>query len=179
MELKATQRVNVKVERSSTLIRLRVAFHKQPLFYLRTYARKNYVTVEIHLQSRKEKTTILTTKTQVGHLTFLLYLCLFALFVCTEFKRTSTLKHIIKDQLSYWYKKVPSVCFSFFVFVFVFFIERVPFPRGILYSPQVCWPRQHLQRTVKSLETTMNVNLPHQNPKLSSSYMYYRWITVS
>ena len=41
-----------EVERGSTL-RLRETFHKLPLFYLRkcvlrTYARKNYATVEIH-----------------------------------------------------------------------------------------------------------------------------------
>ena len=47
--------------------------------------------------------------------------------------------------------KVLSVCFSFvfvcsvfvlFCFVLFFFIERVPFPRGILYSSQICLPQQ-------------------------------------
>ena len=87
-------------------------------------------------------------------------------------------------------KKVPSVCFSFdlvvcfcgFFFLF-FYRESTLSKRYFVLSPDLLATTnggdRHLQRTVKSLETTMNVNLPHQNPKLSSSYMYYRWITVS
>ena len=89
-------------------------------------------------------------------------------------------------------KKVPSVCFSFdlvvcfccfFFFFFFFYRESTLSKRYFVLSPDLLATTnggdRHLQRTVKSLETTMNVNLPHQNPKLSSSYMYYRWITVS
>ena len=40
-------RINVKVE-PRQLLRLRVAFHTLPLFYLRAFARKNYASMKIN-----------------------------------------------------------------------------------------------------------------------------------
>ena len=46
-------RVNVRVERGSTFTFMRGLSYIASIFFLRAYARKNYVTVEIHLSSLK------------------------------------------------------------------------------------------------------------------------------
>ena len=135
------------------------------------------MTVEIRLKSRKEKRPILTTKTQVGHLTFF-----GALFLNPS--RLWKFLDCLKSPLFALFSFLFVQCL-FFVAVF-FYRDRVPILRGqyfVLFTDLLPTTnggdRQHLQQTVKSLETTMNANHAHQNPKLSSSYKCYRWITVT
>ena len=105
-------RVNVKVERGSTFTFTRGL--SCIAFILFTRVKFPCVTVEIHLQSRKKKRPILTTKTQVGHLTFFGTLFLNPLHL---WKFLDCLKSPLFGLVLFFF--FISVCF-----LFVFFLQR-------------------------------------------------------